>query len=727
MGNELWRWADPDGQQRRVRLDELRAALAGGHIAPNTPVWRSGWKDWQPAHDVPELTTSALSAANGVVQNIPPPPLAVVAVQHQWEAQASESFRPPPVSVLADDEQPPPPPSFVPQPVRAASVPPIAAAHPASSREPSSLPTTVGLPPPPELAAMATAAAAKRESGGAAMGSVPTPFVSSPLPPGAIPTAGQPIPSPLAAPGLPGAAAGKADPMIEELSGSMLLDESPSIDRSRPLPQNGGMPASGLPPPTDPIVRGGSGSFDLESAGLPPRRPTFSAIFDDFQEIKAGRPPKNKRLVAVVGVLGLSVAILFVALVASAFRSNPSDPKAVASAKKGSSGSPDETSSGAPGTSTGGAGTEATTTQATQAAAAQTAAAQAAAAQAAAAPTAKDEPAAAAGGDCSVAGDSHVIAPKVFTPSGVEALSVPGAVALGFAVTPRDGVALTVDPTSLSITTQVKARAAGGDARRVSPVLSQGKLLAVPDVDKKDKLLGRRVIGTSPLIDIGIAEGAVVWAPHGQNSYAKLFPLDADGATTDALRGISLGSGKGIAVAFRHGNAIHVGIARGDAVLQPEGSVARIAGSGQVGSPSLATSGEAILLAFADRGSAADAWQVRWTKVTTGGVAEAAKSFAVPEGGLGAQAMSPSLAGLGGGRFLLTWTEGAVANHQVRAVTMNAEGAVSGAPLSVSAAGVNAGQSQVAVGPDGRGVIGFLAKAKAGFEVHATPVTCPAK
>jgi len=29
MEDDVWRWADPGGQQRRVRLDELRAALAG--------------------------------------------------------------------------------------------------------------------------------------------------------------------------------------------------------------------------------------------------------------------------------------------------------------------------------------------------------------------------------------------------------------------------------------------------------------------------------------------------------------------------------------------------------------------------------------------------------------------------------------------------------------------------------------------------------------------------
>jgi len=106
-----WRWADPSGQQRLVRTDELRAALASGVVAPNTPVWRQGWKEWRPATDVPELTSSALSAANGVVPNIPPPPANVVAAQHAFEGEPGAKHDP-------SHAEPPPPPSYVPTPTR---------------------------------------------------------------------------------------------------------------------------------------------------------------------------------------------------------------------------------------------------------------------------------------------------------------------------------------------------------------------------------------------------------------------------------------------------------------------------------------------------------------------------------------------------------------------------------------------------------------------------------
>lgn len=101
-----WRWADPNGQQRLIRTDELLAALANGVIPPNAPVWKQGWDTWKPANETPELMSSALSAENGVVPNIPPPPLFVVAAQTAYEGA--------PISQPDVGAGPPPPPRYVP-------------------------------------------------------------------------------------------------------------------------------------------------------------------------------------------------------------------------------------------------------------------------------------------------------------------------------------------------------------------------------------------------------------------------------------------------------------------------------------------------------------------------------------------------------------------------------------------------------------------------------------
>ena len=688
MSNDLWRWADPDGQQRKVRLDELRAALAGGLIAPNTPVWRSGWRHWQPAHEVPELSSASLGGANGVVLNIPPPPLAVVAVQQEYEAAAG-SLAP----VLASaEEEPPPPPPYVPAAAKSPSIHPssgqlktqiggsahvpiapvpspsspraMPAAPPSSEpRVGPSLPTTIGVPPPPEVLAAAGIAPASPRSG--------------------------PPPAPPARP--------RAPEVIEEISSSMLLDSSPSLGVV------GMVTNDGLPPPTDPVVHGDGGDLsgdDVASTFLP-RRPGLSLILDDIAEMRQGRPPKNKLLIGVIGVVGLSVVIMIVALIASLASGSSSSPDETAKSAKSASPPP----SASPPT----AETATTATTLTPVPVPP--------------PAPAEAKSAAVFGDCTASGDPRTIAPRAVIASAIEAHAVGDGLALAFAASPRDAVATLLDPTSLAPMTTVRSKPAGGDARRVTPVLVGSKLTALPDVDRKgDHIASRRVVTGNTLIDVGYTDGAIVWAPHGRDSSAQLFALDGEGPV-EALRAIALTDRKGVALTFRRGNAIHVGVAKGDGVLEPEGALSIIRGLGQVGSPALATSGDQVIAAWADRAEGDD-WTIRWTKLTIGSTTAEAKPFAIPAGGLGGQAMSPSLASLGGGRFLLAWTEGPVSNHQVRAIAIDASGAPSGAPIDISGSGVNAGQPAAVVGPDGRGAVAFLAAKGKSLEVHATPIRC---
>jgi hypothetical protein len=648
MANDLWRWADPNGQQRSVRLEELRSSLAAGLLPPNTPVWKPGWKAWQPAHDVPELSGSAVSAANGVVLNIPPPPLAMLAVQQDFEKKAGESFSPPPMAV-ARGEEPPPPPSYVPAPVKSPS-----AAPPPGTALPPSLPTTIGLPPPPELAAMAAKAKA---------------VVAAKHPPGA------------AAP----------DPMVEELSGSLLLDE-----RS--------VAGGGLPPPTNPVVNEPAGTVDLEGEidGLGARRNPLASIIRDVGEIRAGRPPKNKPKLVVAGVIGGALVLIFLAVFVSLVRacfggSSDATTSASASATGPSSSAPPKPSASS--------------------------VAPPAATSAAPPPPAASGPVL---GDCSVTGEAKPLGWRAVVASGIEAAPASGGIALGFASGPRDGMALVIDPSTLATTSSARARAAG-DVKRVTPATSAGKLVAMADVDRKgDKLANRRSVGTPTPIDIGVADGQLVWAPHGKDSWAPLFPLDGD-TSIEALRGAPLAGDKGVIVAFRKAGAVWVGVAKGDAVLTPEGALARIPGLGQVGSPAIASSGDTVVVAWADRASAEASWQIRWTSFKAGGSPSEPKTLALPDGGLGGQAMSPSVFGLGGGRFLIAWTEGPVSNHQVRAITMGSDGLPSGSVLAISPQGTNAGQPQIGVGPDGRGVVAFLSSKGKGYELQATSITCAAR
>ena len=74
--------------------------------------------------------------------------------------------------------------------------------------------------------------------------------------------------------------------------------------------------------------------------------------------------------------------------------------------------------------------------------------------------------------------------------------------------------------------------------------------------------------------------------------------------------------------------------------------------------------------------------------------------------------MSPAIAAAGQGRVVIAWTEGPVSNHQVRAQTISGSGAPLGTAMAISDSGVNAGQAQLAILPDGHGIVASLASAR---------------
>jgi hypothetical protein len=183
-----------------------------------------------------------------------------------------------------------------------------------------------------------------------------------------------------------------------------------------------------------------------------------------------------------------------------------------------------------------------------------------------------------------------------------------------------------------------------------------------------------------------------------------------------------------LALAFRRAGAVWMGAATGLSTLSARGDLEHVDGLGPaVGSPAIAASHGVVLVAWADRASADAPWQLRWTKLVPGQASEAAHTFAPPPGGKGDPIMSPGLAALPGGRFLLVWTEGPVTAHEVRGLTLAPDGAAIGAPLLLSAPGVNAGQGQAAVTDLGDGVVGFLQAGATGFEVAAAGIACGAE
>jgi hypothetical protein len=328
---------------------------------------------------------------------------------------------------------------------------------------------------------------------------------------------------------------------------------------------------------------------------------------------------------------------------------------------------------------------------------------------------------------CTVVGPPHVIGPNATVAAGVEVVRAADDLAIGFAPGEHEAMAVRVDPASVSAISS--ARAMSHDlVKRVTPTVSaKGALSLVVDADRKnDRLQGRRTVLASRAVQLGASDGHVAWSRLGGPPAGQLWPLDG-GDPVDALRGAVENAGsETIALAFRRSSSVWLGtLDDSGSSLAVRGDLSHVDGLGTaVGSPVVAISDGVVLAAWSDRPSSDAPWKLRWVRFQAGRSAGAANAFAPPAGGKGEQTMSPGIAALPGGRFLLVWTEGPLSGHDVRALTLGPDGAPIGAPLTVSTPSVNAGQGQAAVTASGAGVVAFLQTGGSGFEVVATPVSC---
>jgi len=330
---------------------------------------------------------------------------------------------------------------------------------------------------------------------------------------------------------------------------------------------------------------------------------------------------------------------------------------------------------------------------------------------------------------CAVAGASHVIAPVAVVAAGVEARTFGDGVALGFAPADHEAVAVRLDLGSLATTGSGSVRS-DEPIRRVRPMPAPKDTfgLAVDADASGDLVRGRRTLPLDPPLQAGAVGSDLVWTSLGGPPAGKLWSLDGP-EHLDALRGASEGSTgeTTTAIAFRRGNAIWVGVARGNKSLAPSGALSHIDGLGTtIGSPAVAIDEGVVLIAWADRASSDEPWRLRIARMKAGGPLGEPASFTPPPGGPGGHVMSPGLAAVPGGRFLLVWTEGPTSRQRVRGITLTLSGQPVGRPLEISNDGINSGQGQVAVtaSPGARGVVAFLEATDHGFEVAATPIAC---
>lgn len=302
---------------------------------------------------------------------------------------------------------------------------------------------------------------------------------------------------------------------------------------------------------------------------------------------------------------------------------------------------------------------------------------------------------------------------------------VPGSsrIAVGFATGRTEARGITIDAESLDHD-QIFRQTGRAPVESVVPVAKAGKLGFEITRNEAGALKSGVAVDDDPPFVIGLDDdGRLALERSGSNEQSILWTLDEGKITTP---GVARASDGGYAVTFREGGTsgkIRVGWLSDAAGAQ--GPLREVpVGEAFVGTPSIGAGKTGAVVAFAARGSSDDAWRVKLSSASRGAVPASAKTFVLPEGGPGDNAISPRVASLSGDRWLLQWTEGRSGDREVRVQVLDRTLGPLSAPTRVSPEGENAGQGALWV--DGSTVVSlFFVQGKKSHELWGASLSCP--
>lgn len=734
-----WRWVDIDGTEQVVGVDGLTRMLSSGSLPPYTLVWRTTWLGWHRASEVPELASATgsktlvpRSIASSPAATTPPPLPADIYPDLQGNTStllvadrpAARRSVPPPLR-----RNLPRPVSAVPSTVRGPAAPP--ANLPGRSTMIGMVPKGAAPPPPsaaskpqPGLASRSTIIGmvpAPPQAGGTPPGNVTEATPEAPAPP-AEPKAPAPLAveaaAPVAAPAPPPAVtlAGLSAPAhhVADLASQVVEASAPT----GPIRIRGVMPTlteedesrhtlrpmGALPPPprTAPRTTMDQGPFSLAGAPTDPaprpmQLPSPPSVPPAASASPAGGPGEGRpgaapefgprsqpagvgRKRAVGGVssrvftLATGVSLLIpgtVLLVLALLR-----PRT--------------------GTSTEPAGPSA----------------------ASAAPSA----ARAAMAGCSLEGPARRLGESAsFQVPLLTASTRSGSVAIGFATDRLAAKGIVVDPNGLSATTSFDA-VARTPILGVVPLTSGSAVTFAVDEVQKDLAFARTIDAAQPF-SIGVAREG--FARREGKAIEMLWPGKSDKPAITTPR-VAKSPRGGFAVTFRHGGQegkVLVGWLDDGGHKKSELKAVPTDAT-LVGTPVVAAGPGGALVAFAAKADAAGAYGIELSRMPLDGAPDRSRRFAIPAGGPGGEAISPSVEALGKDRFLLQWTEGSAGNRAVRVQMLSADLVPEGDAITLSAADQNAGQGVLWVGMD-RILALFLSKTEASHDLWGALLKCP--
>jgi len=321
-----------------------------------------------------------------------------------------------------------------------------------------------------------------------------------------------------------------------------------------------------------------------------------------------------------------------------------------------------------------------------------------------------------------VIGERHLIVPYASPASGLEASFSKVGVALGFALAPKEGMGVVIDK-NFAATAIERAHAPDRLARITAWPTEKSVALALETDRTRPKSSPKR--SATDLTATFAVEGGHFVHQRGDDPAVRFFRVDSDGV--EGLRAIPSGP-NAYAFSFKRGSEVFFGEASVAGKNGPTYRLRRVDTKRVVAPPSLALSGHTIAVAWAERGADDDVWTVSLARLDPDDGAARTPSpvvgFAIPRGGAGERAFTPSLAGYADG-FALAWAEGPLRSAQIRAQRLSRTFSARGDAIVVSAPGRHALEPRVALDREhGDGVIAFFVETDSHYALWGAAMAC---
>jgi hypothetical protein len=299
---------------------------------------------------------------------------------------------------------------------------------------------------------------------------------------------------------------------------------------------------------------------------------------------------------------------------------------------------------------------------------------------------------------------------------------IPGSsrLAIGFAQSDTFAIGMTIDPRTL-------------DRDQVFRDYHKEKLVSVVPMSKSGKLRFEVVRQGYPLANARLVDATTPFAlgttsfsiarVDGASEPVTLWSFaDADQSTLPRVVPVT---GDRYAVALRRGGKSGpVAVGYLDRAGNKRSELVDVGGQGASGTPSLATDGTSLLVAFATKPSSAP-WGIAAASSPVGEGPRKPVKVELRDGGPGGDRISPTVGALGGERWLLQWTEGSASNRMVRAEILDRNLAPLTEAVNLSPDGANAGQAVSWTSGDLATILFYVKNDKSNNELWGVALDCP--